>query len=433
MTYRKRIFIYAVALCQCICSKILFAGPINNVARPQLVNPTLVEKFYALNQGKLSWFTSPSSLAETERYFVQLLDSSIYLGLNKNKYHYSELNDGVSKYDTSVRMRLDKIFLDAIITYCKDLYQGDDILRWVQNDEISRKFMKSDDSFLLSRIVAAGSIPELNAVLNAIEPSTTEYTILKEELRKQIQMGNHRKSEEVISAINLYRWVHHFNFEEYILVNIPSATLFYYEREEMKLQMKVVAGKPATKSPRFSSWCNEVILYPFWNVPRNIGLKELLPVFKRSPESLEKMNMQVIGSNGKAIDRHSINWAKYNRSNFPYRFRQCTGCENSLGVIKFNLTDPFDVYLHDTNFKIAFLKDTRFLSHGCIRIEQPIELANYLLDDKLDSNFLKACYKNMEPKTIKLAAPVPVFVVYLPVEVIADKIRYNKDIYHLFK
>jgi len=143
--------------------------------------------------------------------------------------------------------------------------------------------------------------------------------------------------------------------------------------------------------------------------------------------------MQVIGDDDNAIDHLSIDWSKYDANNFPYHFRQCTGCSNSLGVIKFNLTDPFDVYLHDTNFKIAFLKDTRFLSHGCIRVEKPIELGNYLLNNKLDSNFLRACYKDQAPIPINLEKRVPVFVVYMATGIKEDSVIFYKDIYHLFK
>ena len=148
---------------------------------------------------------------------------------------------------------------------------------------------------------------------------------------------------------------------------------------------------------------------------------------------MASMNMQLVGSNGRVVDATGIDWAQINRSNFHYTFRQCTGCDNSLGVIKFNLTDPFDVYLHDTNVKLAFLKDMRFLSHGCIRVEKPLQLGNFLLQNKLDSNFLKACYKDQLPKPINLEKKVPVFVVYMPAVPDGDSVAYYKDVYHLFK
>ena len=256
---------------------------------------------------------------------------------------------------------------------------------------------------------------------------------MKAELKKQVAVNNRVKTDQLVSCINLYRWIHHFHFEKHIIVNIPAATLMYYEKDSLKLTSKVVVGKITTKSPRFSSWCYQVILYPYWNVPHDIGIRELLPRMKRSPGSMEHMNMQLTTKGGHVIDHRGINWSQYNGSNFPYIFRQCTGCDNSLGVIKFNLTDPFNVYLHDTNFKLAFLKDTRFLSHGCIRVEKPIELGNYLVGDKIDSNFLKACYKDQLPKPIDIGDKVPVFIVYMPVAKSGDSLVYFKDVYKLFR
>jgi murein L,D-transpeptidase YcbB/YkuD len=146
------------------------------------------------------------------------------------------------------------------------------------------------------------------------------------------------------------------------------------------------------------------------------------------------MNMQVIDRNGTVLDHHKMNWKNYSSKNFPYRFRQSTGCDNSLGVIKFNITDPYSVYLHDTNNKIAFFSGYRYYSHGCIRVEQPIELANVLLTGRADTSFLNACYKQQVPVPVDLLKPVPVFVIYSTAATDASgKIKYYKDIYGLLK
>lgn len=424
---------YLVAISFCISNPVIAKEPTNVSKNPKLLCPDLVGKFYNLNQQKLFWFNAaPSSLQMLTRFSL-LLDSAYQLGLNKEKYHYSEVNARSNPIDTAALRRLDMICTDALIAYAKDVYQGVDIMKWIKNDEVSAKSKVADNDFLLNKIAGIKTASDLVTAISSLEPNENEYLLLKNELIKNKAEQKIQKTNELISCLNLYRWIHHFHFDKYIVVNIPAATLRYFEKDSLKLESKVVVGKIATKSPRFSTWCYQVILYPYWNVPRDIGLKELLPHFKRSPAAMDRMNMQLTTSNGKVIDHRGINWSQYNRSNFPYTFRQCTGCDNSLGVIKFNLSDPFDVYLHDTNFKVAFLKDTRFLSHGCIRVEKPIQLGNYLLGDKLDSNFLKACYKDQLPKVINLDKKVPVFVVYMPAEPRADSVYYYKDIYRLFK
>jgi murein L,D-transpeptidase YcbB/YkuD len=197
--------------------------------------------------------------------------------------------------------------------------------------------------------------------------------------------------------------------------------------------MKVVAGKPNSPTPQFSTWCNQVIFYPYWYVPGDIAVKELLPKFKKDPSQMDAMNMELIDSAGNVIDRSTINWDSLNRDNFHYRFRQATGCSNSLGVIKFNLTDPFDVYMHDTNFKEAFESKAHYISHGCIRLEQPVELAKYLIGDRMDEEFVRSCLQGQGPVVNKVTPPIPVFVVYLTAYTSDNKVIYSKDVYGLLK
>ena len=142
--------------------------------------------------------------------------------------------------------------------------------------------------------------------------------------------------------------------------------------------------------------------------------------------------MQVLDARDRVLDPTSIVWSRYGRSYFPYRLRQVTGCDNSLGVIKFDLTDPFDVYLHDTNASELFRMAKRYRSHGCMRVEKAVELGNFLLENKLDTVFLKACVKGVQPMTVQLGRSVPVFVVYLTAEANdGDGVSYYDDIYHL--
>jgi murein L,D-transpeptidase YcbB/YkuD len=104
-----------------------------------------------------------------------------------------------------------------------------------------------------------------------------------------------------------------------------------------------------------------------------------------------------------------------------------------LGVLKFNLQNPFDVFLHSTSWKGAFDQKLRFLSHGCVRLQKPIELAQALLPDEIDVKELHSGKKNTESKTIKLPNKIPVFIVYVPVTVDGNKVTFLKDEYDLIK
>jgi len=404
----------------------------------RIIEEQLVNKFYEYNGHHLFWFASGEQSYALRRAIKTSLDSSVYIGLCRTDYHYQGIaqstNNVFQPADSLKAMIADRIFTDAAIKYCKDIYQGRNISSWVSTDELSAKYAERDNDHVVKGLIASGSGEELIIFLKSLEPFEKEYSCLKSALAYQLQKRDSQVINQLNLALNLFRWIYHFELNRFIVVNIPSATLRYYESDSIKLRMKVVVGKPSTRTPRFSAYCNQIILYPYWNVPRRIATHEYLPLFKHYPNLVDSMNMQIIDGHGNIIDPDTVKWSLYNKNNFPYQIRQSTGCDNALGVVKFNLTDPYDVYMHDTNFKSAFLSDHRYYSHGCIRLEKPIELAGYLLDKGLDNKFLESCLKNQSPVPLQLISPIPVFVVYIPVEAITqDNLSYYNDIYGLLR
>ena len=403
-----------------------------------LLHPLLTAKFYQLNSHQLFWFTPHIQSLDLRLALKNCIDSAVNAGLSVNKYHYKEIiaviKNNYTEKDSLEAMVTDKVFTDAAIALCKDFYQGENISSWINYDEVSSKYSNADNEYLLDRLITVQSADSLLQLLASLEPLEKEYILLKKELREQLYKKTPLQVKQLAVSLNYFRWVHHFRFDKCIVINIASATLRYYEDGSVKLKMKVVVGKPTTKSPRFAAYCNQLVLYPYWNVPSSIALNELLPKFKRNPSAIDAMNMQVVDGNGKVVDHYKMKWYRYNKNYFPYRFRQSTGCDNSLGVIKFNITSPFSVYMHDTNNKTAFLSASRFYSHGCIRLEQPIELGNLLLNNRLDTTFLQSCYKEQLPVPVDLLKPIPVFVIYSMVETDSiDRVKYYKDVYGLLK
>ena len=404
----------------------------------ELVYPKLVNSFYELRSNQLFWFLSDTNSYTLRQLLKEKIDSSINSGLKKKKYHITDINKYTDNnfilLDSMDAVKIDRIFTDAAIAYCKDMYEGNDIDHWMLSDELSSKQETEDNKFLLQGLSNANSREALLVFFNSLEPRDAEYQIIKQELQFKHDSLTSLQKKQLSTSLQFYRWMHHFKFEKWIVVNIASATLRYYDHDSIKLRMKAVVGKPSTKTPRIATYCNYIVLYPYWNVPASIALNELLPEFKRNPGDVDALNMQVLDLKGNIVDHHKLNWKNYNRNYFPFHIRQSTGCDNSLGIMKFNLTSPFSVYLHDTNNKVAFLSGYRYYSHGCIRIEEPIELANYLLPNKVDSNFLASCLKEQQPVTLKIDNPIPVFVVYQTVETNAEgKLQYNKDVYRLLK
>ncbi len=220
--------------------------------------------------------------------------------------------------------------------------------------------------------------------------------------------------EQVQETLNTYRWLNRFPADKRVVVNIPSATLRVIDRQgETLLDSRVIVGKADTPTPQFTALIPSVVMYPYWNVPRSIMVKELLPKIRRNPSVLlDAMRLQVINGKGQVVDPATVNWSVSAKA-FPYRLRQSTGCDNALGVLKFNVTDPYDIYLHDTNARRLFTQENRTLSHGCIRVEKPAELANLLLGHtRFKSDYLTNCPVNASPKTIPMPRAIPVIITY---------------------
>jgi murein L,D-transpeptidase YcbB/YkuD len=242
------------------------------------------------------------------------------------------------------------------------------------------------------------------------------------------------RREEIKILMNHIRYVCSLKTQgKLAVVNIPSTTLYVYGNDTIILNSKIIAGKLSTPTPTLSSSITEVIVYPYWYVPHKIATRELLPVFKNNVGSIEENNYQILDKNGKILNPYKINWNSLSTTNFPYTVRQSTGCDNSLGLLKFNFYNPFTVYLHDTPGKGLFYLTKRFFSHGCMRVEKPVELSQLLLGEKASSieNLISQCLRDQKPKSILLEEPLPLIVLY-GTAWYNEKggIQFFEDVYH---
>ena len=414
----------------CMCCLQLWAVPATGVTTEKLNFQSLTNSF---NSKKKSFWTNDENGAELRGQLLKLVDNSHYKGLNRKRYHQDLLHDlDKETYTTSAEKRTtDQYYTDALISYCKDMLKSPKIETWISYDELSRKFRQKDDENLMRSLLNIEDAESMRKVAASLEPKDKDYKVLLGALEGQIEEENAPNVKKIRATLAYYRWIHHFKFSEFIVVNIASAKLRYYEDAKVSMTMKVVAGNKPTETPRFTAYCNNITTYPYWHVPRSIAVNEILPFCQENVAQIDDLNMNVMDKNGKIIRPSSLNWQKFNKNNFPYNFRQDPGCDNPLGVIKFNLTNPFNIYMHDTNLKPAFSKKKRFFSHGCIRLENPVGLANLFLKEKLDDNFIDECLEKQKPKS-KAITPVPVFVIYMPAEVTAEGgVTVFDDVYEI--
>ncbi|GAB2583033.1 L,D-transpeptidase family protein [Spirosoma areae] len=238
-------------------------------------------------------------------------------------------------------------------------------------------------------------------------------------------------------TLNFYRYVNRFDAEQFVLVNIPAGELNVFDRTGKRLlPMQVITGKPDRRTPCMTTYIQDIVAYPYWNVPRGIALEEMLPRMQRDLSYVYNQNLQILDEKNHEVDPEEIDWDGLSTTNFPYRVRQASGCENSLGLLKFNLANPLAIYLHDTNSRDLFtLTADRWRSHGCVRVQKPVELANLVLGKQVfDAAFMNKCLIDQKPRTLPIPKPFPVFIAYNIADVdAAGKLRFYKDVYALDK
>ena len=293
----------------------------------------------------------------------------------------------------------------------------------------------------LTRQFLAGATergPDWCSLLDSMESHDRNYLALKAYCMRCLvddYMADSLTIEQVQETLNTYRWLNRFVADKRIVINLPGASLRLIDRRgNTLLSSRVVVGKPETPTPNFTAYVPSLVMYPYWNVPRSIMVKELLPKIRKNPVvALDLLNMQIVDARGQEVDPTKVDWAAPAKA-FPYRLRQSTGCGNALGVLKFNVTDPYDIYLHDTNVRRLFKAEDRFLSHGCIRVEKPAELANLLLGrTRFGADYLNNCPVDASPKTLPLPQAVPVLITYNVLDMDdAGAIRVYKDVYRFW-
>ena len=299
-----------------------------------------------------------------------------------------------------------KLFQLGIIESPKEKISEKDLKQKLK--EAQRLFALVDDGILRSPILA-----ELNAALSL-------------------------RLEALFRAINTVRWLRCIREQakDIVVVNIPSATLLVYGHTIVIMESKVIVGKKSTRTPVFCSKISEVVLYPYWMVPKSIATKELLPIIKRNIDYLEANSFQVVNEHGRVVNPSTINWQALSSSYFPYTLRQSTGCDNSLGLIKLNFYSPYGVYLHDTPGKSLFYLNKRYFSHGCMRVEKAIELGHVVLKDNaiaIDTLDEKGCLRNQKPIPVPVTEKIPVFVLYNTAWVDSSAtVRFYEDVYSKF-
>src|SRR6185369_10594507 len=220
----------------------------------------------------------------------------------------------------------------------------------------------------------------------------------------------------------------------YILVNIPDYRLQVVDGGRPIMSMAVVVGKRMSPTPMFSDHAVAVEVNPYWNVPVSISRAEIAPKAAQDPGYLERSHMHVLskpGEDGQEVEASTVDWTDTS-GDVSYALRQDPGPDNPLGRIKIALPNEYDVYLHDTPAGQLFSAKDRDFSHGCIRVEKPLDLAAYLLQGSSEGtpDHLQELIASGQNHWIKIPNPIPVHILYWTAWVDGDgTVQFRDDVY----
>jgi len=254
--------------------------------------------------------------------------------------------------------------------------------------------------------------------------------------RRMLNTPIETRIRQIELNLERWRWLPADLGQRHILVNIAGFGLEVVENDKVILPMKVVVGKKYQRTPVFSGNMTYVEINPYWNVPASIATEELLPKIQKDVRYLKKEQMKVIRNSDKKsiefVNPGEVNWSELSEGNFPYRLRQEPGPKNPLGRIKFMFPNKYGVYLHDTSEPALFERTRREFSHGCIRIEKPLEFAEYVLrdDPEWTRENIEAAIALKKTRVVMLPEPIPVHILYWTAWMDEDgTIQFRDDIY----
>ncbi len=227
------------------------------------------------------------------------------------------------------------------------------------------------------------------------------------------------------------RWLLHDIGGEFVIVNIAGFELYYVEDGKVVWKTRVQVGKPYRSTPVFRSEITYLVFNPTWTVPPGILANDILPEQKNDPATLSRKGLKILDSSGREIDPATIDWSRYSGRGFPYTLRQDPGPKNALGRVKFMFPNEHAVYLHDTPSKSLFEKEDRAFSSGCIRVEEPLHLAELLLrhEPGWRRSAIDSAIATGELRSVTLATPVPILLSYWTAWVEEGALQFRRDLY----
>lgn len=243
-----------------------------------------------------------------------------------------------------------------------------------------------------------------------------------------LNFSKEARRRQIIVNMERWRWFPRDFGDHYIIINIPGYEMEVVKEGDTVQTKRIVVGKIDRKTPVLTSSINEIILNPTWTVPPTIAREDLTPAATKDRGYFAYKGITIFNWKGDTIRPENWNPAKYN----SYRYVQRPGNDNALGNVKFNFPNRFTVYLHDTNHREYFTKNRRSLSSGCVRVEDPLPLAEYIIaDEKITLDSINKIVATKATTKFWLKEKIKIYQLYWTAWSDKGDLIFRDDIYNL--
>jgi murein L,D-transpeptidase YcbB/YkuD len=246
---------------------------------------------------------------------------------------------------------------------------------------------------------------------------------------EELNVPVEKRIEQLRVNLERGRWLLRDIGDTFVAVNVAGFRLIFVRDGRIEWETRVQVGKPYRATPVFRSEISYLVLNPNWTVPPGILRKDIIPEQRRDPRTLEKKGLKVYDRAGNEVPASAVDWSA---RSFPYTVRQDPGPTNALGRVKFMFPNEHNVYLHDTPSKNLFDADDRAFSSGCIRVEDPLKLAELLLAGHANwgRDAIDRAVASGGTRTVTLKPRVPVLLTYWTAWMRGtSEIHFRRDIY----
>ena len=265
-----------------------------------------------------------------------------------------------------------------------------------------------------------------------IEHGLKPDSLIGKNTARALSVSPYRYYKQIVTNLERWKWKQNWP-SRYLYVNIPGYKMEMFSNAKLVRNHKIVVGKIENQTPEIIDTIEYIIAYPYWNVPRSISVKEILVKAQKDTSYLVRNNYEIMNYSRENLDLNSIDWSSVNENNFNYLIRQKGGASNALGLVKFIFPNKYAIYLHDTPTKYYFDFETRAYSHGCVRVQNALDLAEYILTEDNNKYNIDSIYNyidNRKEKPIPLNNKIPIFIYYFTTSVDSNgNIIFYEDVY----